>query len=307
MPRNTTKAVIVVAHQGRPLTASVTAPRALAIAGEWDQIIQMWLHGRPESTVAVYTPEIEAFRRRVPGKRLAEVTLLDLQNWAVDLAKQKPRTVARKLSTIKSLLSFAHRAGVIPLNVGAVLRAPKIPSDLAEKILPETAIQKLIRSGADKRDNAMLRLMYVSGIRASEVAGLRWVDCQSRWGGGQITVLGKGNKTRSIKVSRESWAALMEIKPRKAQPEDPVFVSRWGKAFDRTGINVVVAAAAARAGLEAHHVSPHWLRHAHATHSLDRGAPLLLIQQTLGHASLATTQKYLHAHPEDSSSRFLKA
>jgi integrase/recombinase XerD len=276
---------------------------------EWNEIVQMWLHGRPESTCSIYEPEIRVFRRRVPGKRLCEVTLADLQQWAVDLFanEEKPRTVARKLSTAKSLLTFAHRIGMLSFNVGAALRIPSVPNDLAEKILTEAEIRKIIEQGSDAvRDQVMLRLMYGTGIRAAEVAGLRWIDCAPREKAGQITVLGKGNRTRSIVVSPMTWKAILSIRPAAARPDDPVFTQRNGKPMDRTSVTCIVRRAARRVGLEAA-VSSHWLRHAHATHSLDHGAPLPLIQQTLGHASLETTQRYLHIRPEDSSSRFLNA
>lgn len=276
---------------------------------EWDQLVTMWLHGRPESTIYIYETPIRVFRKRMAGKRIAQVTLLDLQHYASDMmaAEEKPRTICRKLSTIKSLLTFCHKTGAIPFNVGVALKMPHVPDDLAERILSEAQIKQLIKlGGANKRDTVMLRVMYVAGIRAAEVSGLRWMDCQPRQTGGQITVLGKGNKTRSIVVSTKVWAALMSIRPKDADPQGNVFVREDGKALDRTSITRIVRNSAKRAGLE-EAVSAHWLRHAHATHSLDHGAPLPLIQQTLGHASLETTQRYLHVHPDDSSSRFINA
>jgi len=280
---------------------------ARAIEAEWDQLTQMWLHGRPDSTCEIYEAPIRVFRARVSGKRIGEVTLLDLQNYASDLiaAEEKPRTISRKLSTIKSLLSFCHRTGAIPFNVGIALKLPTIPDDLAERILTEAQVQQLIKYGAaNKRDGVMMRVMYVAGIRAAEASGLRWLDCQARDKAGQITVLGKGSKTRTIVLTPKAWAALLSIRQTSNKPDDYVFSGPTGKRIDRTNITHIIQAAARRAGLEAA-VSAHWLRHAHATHSLDHGAPLRLIQATLGHSSLETTQRYLHVHPDDSSSRFI--
>jgi len=127
---------------------------------------------------------------------------------------------------------------------------------------------------------------------------------QDRENAGQVTVWGKGGKTRTVLLSQETWAELRALKG-EAALDAPVFPSRKGKGhLDQSQVHRIVQAAAVRAGIEAP-VSPHWLRHAHASHALDRGAPIHLVQATLGHASVATTAKYLHARPEDSSARYL--
>ena len=123
-------------------------------------------------------------------------------------------------------------------------------------------------------------------------------------GAGQITVFGKGGKTRVVLLSHDTWAELIALEGEDGA-DDPVFASRKGKGhLHPSQVNRIVRAAGKRAGIEAP-VSPHWLRHAHASHALDRGAPIHLVQATLGHASVATTGKYLHARPEDSSARYL--
>lgn len=272
----------------------------------WSQLVTMWLHGRPESTCQVYAPVIEAFRVWVAGKPISQITLRDLQVYANELVdKHKVRTVLRKMETIRSLLSFCHKTGAIQFNAGAALRLPTSPNDLAEKILDEKDVKKLIKLEPNERNRTMLRLLYSAGLRASEVAGLRWIDTRSRPVGGTVTVLGKGNKTRSVNVPPEVWRALIALRPIGAGDHTPVFVRSNGKPMGRENVSMIVAAAGRRAGLQ--HISAHWMRHAHATHSLEHGAPLPLIQSTLGHASLATTSRYLHVNPDDSSSRFISA
>jgi integrase/recombinase XerD len=118
-----------------------------------------------------------------------------------------------------------------------------------------------------------------------------------------VTVFGKGRKTRTILLKQDIWDELMQLKGDRSNDE-PVFKSRKGGHINRHQLWRIVAAAAKRAGIEGK-VSPHWLRHAHASHSLDRGAPIHLVQQTLGHESVATTSRYLHARPNDSSSLYL--
>jgi integrase/recombinase XerD len=253
----------------------------------------------------VYAPVIQHFRLWLGDKPMNQVRLLDLQEYAKSLRDDKPRTMSRKLCTIKSLLTFAHKVGFIPYNVGGVLRLPKIPSDLAEKILEAHEIVRMIEREPEPRNQVLLRVLYGAGIRASEASGLRWMDLIPRKKGGQITVLGKGCKTRSILVSEKTWDALQSIRPPNARPERPVFVSREGpkdepRALGRTSISIIVRHAAERAGLE-EKVSAHWMRHGHATHALDNGTELTVICRTLGHESITTTMRYLHARPNQSS------
>jgi len=97
---------------------------------------------------------------------------------------------------------------------------------------------------------------------------------------------------------------LLDLRGDGGNADDPVFRSRKGGALDPSQVHRIVGKAARRAGIKAP-VSPHWLRHAHASHALDRGAPIHLVQATLGHASVATTGKYLHARPSESSAKYL--
>ena len=122
---------------------------------------------------------------------------------------------------------------------------------------------------------------------------------------GQVSVYGKGGKTRTILLSASTWQALQIYKGEKNLPDTPVFPSRKKKGhLDPSQVLRIVRAAAKRAEIDLN-VSPHWLRYAHASHALDRGAPIHLVQQTLGHESVATTRRYLHARPPDSSARYL--
>jgi integrase/recombinase XerD len=153
------------------------------------------------------------------------------------------------------------------------------------------------------RNHALLYLLYASGVRVSECCGLKWRDAQERNDGGQITVLGKGGKTNTILIPASVWRCLLSMKG-GAGPDAAVFRSRKGAHLHPTQVRRVVRRAAMRAGIEKS-VSPHWMRHAHASHALDRGAPIHLVQATLAHSSVATTGRYLHARPTESSSTYL--
>jgi integrase/recombinase XerD len=180
---------------------------------------------------------------------------------------------------------------------------------LAERILPEADVQRMLHLEPDARNRAILTLLYASAVRVRELCSLEWKDLQAQGEAeGQVTVFGKGGKTRTVQLPAAVWKLLMDLRP-SAKTTGAVFVSRkkQGRESARLGEEQVwriVRAAARRAGIE-RNVSPHWLRHAHGSHALDRGAPIHLVQATLGHASVATTGKYLHARPKESSSRFL--
>jgi len=266
------------------------------------ELVGMWLHGRGPATTRAYAADAAAFLGHV-GKTLRAVTLGDVQGFVDSLAGRAPASRARKISAVKSLLSFAHRAGYLVFNVGAPVRVPAVKVTLAARILAEAEMLRLIHTEANPRNAALLRLGYAAGLRISELCGLRWRDLAARDDAGQVTVLGKGGRTRAVLLSPETWRTLERLR-RDAGPDAPVFRSAKGGPLGCPQAHRILKAAAARAGLpEA--VSMHWLRHAHVSHALDRGAPAHLVQATVGHASLTTTSRYAHARPNDSSARYL--
>ncbi len=207
------------------------------------------------------------------------------------------------IGAIKSLFSFAKELGVISSNLGILVKSPKAKNRLAERILNEEEVQRVISNTTTERDRTLVRLLYFAGLRVSELCALKWRDLQPRGDAGQITVFGKGDKTRTVLVTKGVWRSLQDLK-NNARKDDPVFVSGKGGHLSRSMVFHIVKDAAKRAGIDGN-VSPHWLRHSHASHSLDRGAPIHLLQKTLGHSSVAITEMYLHARPTDSSGLYL--
>jgi len=267
------------------------------------QVVAMWLHGRPVRTQALYSDAYRRFAAHV-GKPLERVTVGDLQSYADIFADRKPRTRALHVSALKSLLTFAQRVGFLRVNVGAVVRPPKIAGDLSQRILPEEDVQRMLHLEPKPRNRVLLDLLYYGGLRVGEVVALRWQDVQVREDGGQVTVTGKGGKTRSVRLYSGAWRRLVALRG-EALAATPVVASRKGdRSISAVQVHRIVRAAARRAGIEAN-VSPHWLRHAHASHALDRGAPAHLVRDTLGHANVSTTSAYAHARPDQSSSRYL--
>ena len=273
-------------------------------------LLGLWLHGKSLHSQEAYRRDVGQFVDFV-DLPLSEVTLQHFWDWADHLKAQGafPATQARKLAAIKSLFSFAHRIGYLAFNVGAAVTLPNVPEALNERILSEEDIQAIFSKADTLRNRVLLKLFYASGARVSELTSLYWgaVIPRNNNQQGQITVLGKGTKTRTLLLPPSIWKDLMALKSETEVPDSnqPVFRSKKGGPLSRQQIWRIVRNTAKRAGFS-QKVSPHWLRHAHASHALDHGAPIHLVQKSLGHKSLMTTSKYTHARPEESSSKYLK-
>lgn len=272
-----------------------------------DQLINLWVQGKSRHTVDYYRRAAKRFLEFV-GKPLHLVTFAEVQAFASHLEVLGLTASSRRsiISAVKSLLSFGNKIGVLSVNVGAPLKLPSAPDTLSERIISESQVQVMIALEKNPRNRAILRLLYYGGLRVSELCCLTWRNLQSRGEQGQVTVFGKGSKTRVVVLPGELWSELLQLRS-GAGEDEPVFASRnrsHGGHLHRYQVDRIVKAAAKRAGIQGN-VSPHWLRHAHASHALERGAKIHLVQATLGHSSVAVTSRYLHARPEESSGLYL--
>jgi len=282
-----------------PSSAVAVLPPVAPVQAETDEaMILLWLDGLSPRTRRAYGADIRVFNHLV-SRPLREITLASA-------------TQARRLSSVKSLLTAAHELGYLALNIGSRVKLPPIKQTLAERILSDEDVREMLTLERDPRNKALLRLLYMGGLRISEACGLRVRDLQPSGDACQITVYGKGGKTRVVLLTPGIWKALAVL--RGTDPDAPLFRSRERKStgpaineyvMDPSQVHRIVKAAAKRAGLS-DAVSAHWLRHAHVSHALDAGAPAHLVQATVGHASLATTSRYAHARPSDSSARYLR-
>jgi len=266
------------------------------------QLIALWLHGKSENSQQAYQADTKRFLGFV-DKPLQQVTLQDLQNFADSLEGLSANTRKRTINSVKSLFTFGHKLGYLLFNIAAALKAPKVKNTLAERMLSEAEVLTIIALTKKARDKLLIRLLYASAGRISEVCDLKWRDVQPNGNTGQVTLFGKGDKTRAVKLSAETWKALQTMRS-DVGADDPVFRSQKGGHLDPSQAWRIVRAAARRADIEGD-VSPHWFRHSHASHALDRGASVALVRDTLGHSSLAVTSMYVHAKPDDSSALHL--
>jgi integrase/recombinase XerD len=270
-----------------------------------EHLIELWLHGRSHHTQRAYRKDIQTFIASI-SKPLNRITLGDLQNFASTImaSELQPASIHRALSAIKSLFAFGHRLGYLQYDVAKPLILPPIRDKLSERILDESEVKKMIAIENMPRNKMILLTLYATGFRVSELCSLKWKDIQARDNGSaQITVFGKGGKTRTVLIPKSVWSQLLLIR-NDASEQSPIFRSQKGGHVSECQAWRIVSRAAKRAGIPKA-VSCHWLRHANASHSLDKNAPIHLVQATLGHSSIATTGRYLHASPKDSTANYL--
>lgn len=304
--------VLAVKARGKQLS------RLAPIAAQ-HRLIQLWVHDKPASTQNCYLRYATEFTAFLAGvsKAIAHTTVEDLMEFSEHLHQKglAAPTIKTYMAAVKSLLSFAYKTGYIPFNPGASIKLKKVDQRLYEKVLTQSDIALMIRlteraeyryKSQQLRDLLILKLLYVAGLRVSELVNLKWRDFTERNLSGQVSVVGKGNKSRHVLLPEYLWQELMDY--RKDAPKDAyVFPSRKGKGMkplQRQNVDPIIKDAALRAGLT-EKVSCHWLRHSHATHNAERGTPVPLIQQTMGHVDISTTAGYIHIRPGDSSALHL--
>ena len=295
-----------------------------------ERLAELWLARKAPSTQRKYAEDLHKFSGFNQGKPLAQITLADLHDFANFISVlMAPSSQGRVLATIKSLLSFANKVGYLPFNVGAAVELPKAKNTLSERILTEAEVHKMLNAPKNARDRALLSVLYAGALRREEVVSLKWRDLKDRddlgMGVGQATLFGKGSKTGVALLPASVYSQVLALRKvtertadkdnkvhkveRYAGEEEPVFRSRKRKNgrdghLEVSQVNRIVSKAAKAAKIE-RAVSPHWLRHAHASHAHARKTDLALIRDTLRHSSIATTGRYLHARPNDSSALHL--
>ena len=252
-------------------------------------------------TVAAYRRDLAQFAAGAgSGWRNDPEPVRDFVN-ALRRDGRRPSTQARKVAAIRSFYGFALREELATRDVAALLDAPRSGSYLPHVLSADEVAAILDAPPADDaegiRDRAILELLYACGLRVSELTGLDTdrLDLQ----GLQVRVIGKGNRERRVPMGEEARERIHAYLagPRTAwtagHPSAAVFVSQRGARLARESVWRLVRRWAAEAGVESR-VTPHTFRHSFATHLLEGGADLRVVQTLLGHASISTTQLYTH-------------
>jgi len=255
-------------------------------------------------TLRSYANDLTDFQRFLAARGTPDLAAADLRlvrAWLAALHARglAPASVARKLAAVRSCYRFLVRRGVVEGNPAREARSPRLPRKLVTFLPIDEATQlvdgKAIGGNSRARDRAILELLYASGLRVSELAGLDLdaVDRTER----TVRVLGKGRKERIVPYGGQAARALETWLGERGEAAGALLTHARGGRRTVRSIHTIVRRSARAAGIT-RRVSPHTLRHTFATHLLDGGADLRAIQELLGHSRLSTTQRYTHVGAE---------
>ena len=251
-------------------------------------------------TLSAYRRDLEKLLRQMEAFGIEGFDALTPDRLRGIVAKEHrgglgPNSLQRWLSSCRALFRYLTREGRLEHDPAAGVRGPKVRRKLPQVLdTDEAAALVETDSGGSlaTRDRAMLELFYSSGLRLSELIGLRWIDLDLE--DGSVRVLGKGNKMRVVPVGRHAVAALRALAAEgEAQPESPVFKGRNNAALGARAVQARMKTLAMQQGI-AKRIHPHLLRHTFASHVLESSGDLRAVQELLGHADIATTQIYTH-------------
>ncbi len=262
--------------------------------------------GQAKNTQDTYRRMLTQFSGYLQGRNVSRWGEVASQHITDYLLYQRKREMALnsillELAAIRVFFRFLYANRFVPSNVAELIDRPRKFKSLP-KSLTMADVDKLLQlpTGDDPRavrDQAILEVMYASGLRASELAALKLENINFE--SGFLRVIGKGNKERIVPIGRQALDRLKlyldRMRPKLVRPHTPsaVFLSNRGRQLSRVTLWKLVNTCAKRAGI-VRHVSPHMLRHSFATHLLENGADLRVIQEMLGHADISTTQVYTH-------------
>ena len=278
-------------------------------------IDHLWLEdGLSKNTLESYRADLSQFnvwldlqKKSLQQKtQLLDASQADIQQYlAVKFPQSKPRSISRLIASMRRFYRYALRENLIQTDPTLQIESPKLPRSLP-KSLNEQEVEDLLNTpnvneAIGLRDRAMLELLYASGLRVSELVTVKVNEVSTQ--DGVVRVTGKGNKTRLVPMGEEA-ADWIDKYLKQARPEilqkrlcDAMFVTARASAMTRQAFWYLIKRYALLAGITKH-ISPHVLRHAFATHLLNHGADLRVVQMLLGHADISTTQIYTHVARE---------
>ena len=277
----------------------------------YDQLIKQFLkyleleRAVSAHTLRAYKRDLAEFSRHCPEDP-SQVDMIDIRGFISEriMAGKEKSTVARKLATLRSFFNYLYQEGHVKINHAKLVPTPKLPRRLPGFLSVDDAFN-LVQAPEGigllpVRDKAILELLYSSGLRVSEVAGLTVDDINLKEG--LVKARGKGKKERIVPIGEKAVDGLKSYfveriifkkKKSTARSEAGFFLNRNGGRLTDRQIRRIVVKHARAMGIEGQ-IGPHTLRHTFATHLLIGGADLRSIQEMLGHSSLSTTQKYTH-------------
>lgn len=254
-----------------------------------------------DHTILNYKIDLEEFFDFLKGISFKDIDYPVLRRYVAHIRARnlKPRSVARKLSCLRSFFKYLHREGIVDKNPAKLLMTPKLDKKLPNFLSEEETSTLIESTDTDKsselRDRAIFETLYSTGIRVSELVGLNEHSVDSI--GNVIRVMGKGKKERIVPIGEKAIEALMAYAQVRSKKSSALFLNKTGGRLTTRSIRNIINKYIQRAGLHKK-VSPHAIRHSFATHLLNRGADLRSVQELLGHMNLSTTQIYTHLTTE---------
>lgn len=264
----------------------------------------LWVEfGLSDNTLSAYRSDLTSVRSYLALRAvdLLSANEADLLGYMSEFVTRSPRTVARRLSALRRFYRFAHRENILSTDPTAALKAPRLGRRLPRS-LSEADVEALLQAPDTQsvlglRDRTMLEILYATGLRVSELVGMTLSEINQQQG--VVRVTGKGGKERLVPFGEtaQTWLARYLHEARgelvRGRMSDVVFPSTRGGAMTRQAFWYAIKKYARRAGIDSS-LSPHTLRHAFATHLLNHGADLRVVQMLLGHSDISTTQIYTH-------------
>ena len=252
--------------------------------------------GLSKNTILAYQSDLIGFFDFIENAQIEEIKRKDFSTYTKYLAKNEinPSSITRKIASIKGFFKYISYKRIIKTNPAASIASPKLPKRLP-KVLTISEIEKLLRNNLSVMDYAIIELLYSAGVRVSELVNLNMknIDLKQQ----TIKVFGKGSKERIIPINKKCIEVLKKyLKKRelialKYDSEPFLFINENGKKITRQYVYKIIREQGEKINK---HISPHTLRHSYATHLLENGADLRVVQELLGHSSIVTTQLYTH-------------
>jgi len=272
-------------------------------------IDHLWLEdGLSKNTLQSYRLDLMSFALWAQGQHrsLLAVGSADIQQYlAVQFPQSKPRSISRLIASLRRFYRYCLRENKISADPTLQIESPKLPRSLPKSLNEDEVLALLnapnLNEPTGLRDRAMLELLYACGLRVSELVSIKTTEVSVS--DAVVRVTGKGSKTRLVPMGEEAadWISryLREARPEILQKRlsDALFVTNRGEAMTRQAFWYLIKRYALLAGI-AKHMSPHVLRHAFATHLLNHGADLRVVQMLLGHSDISTTQIYTYVARE---------
>lgn len=266
-------------------------------------LVWTWLNDKSPNSKKTYERIIRDFFITTK-KTILDVDAQDISFFVFQNQPQLSKATRKLyLSTVSSFFVFIVKQGYRKDNPCLPIKSVKVDRHKNMRIPTVEQVQQVLKTTEDVRDRVLCLVLYYGALRVSEVAKLKWLNFRMRENGVKVTIEGKGGKVRHVLLTSEIFSEVEKLKDKHSKY---VFCPKKGAGnhLSVRQIEDIVKEAGRRAKLDID-LHPHALRHAHATHALKKGANLRLIQNTLGHSSISTTEIYTHIEPDESSGSYL--